>query len=199
MSYEEDNKLLLNDLKTGDKKAIVFVYEYYRKMLTVAAITILKDDEAAKDLVQQFYIDFFEHNLYLKIKAPFTIKSYLFSCIRNRSINKLRDDKRMNKRMAGAFHQLLEELPAAEPGKSELEDKSDLESGEKTLKQLDAAFWQTYQQVPTSAKTLELRYIDGLSREEIAERMGISVNTVKNNLKRALKTLRSNFKPNYNK
>lgn len=183
MTYEEDNKSLLGDLKSGDRKAAVFIYENYRTLLTVSAIMILKDEEAAKDLVQQFYIDFFEQRLYLKIKTTYNVKAYLVLCIRNRCLNKLRDARRNSKRM----RRVLDMLPQFEPEYIMPEDNN-------ITQKLHAAFVETCQQVPMSAKALQLRYFEGLSREEISKQLGISVNTVKNNLIHGLKVLRQRFK-----
>lgn len=182
MIYEEDNKLLLDDLKIGEQKAFSFIYENYRKLLTVSAIIILKDEEAAKDLVQQFYIDFFEHKSYLKIKPPYNVKAYLVNCIRNRGLNKLRDAKRNSKRM----ERVWAKLPTFEPEHTIAEDNN-------ITQRLNAALFETCQQVPMSARALQLRYFEGMSREEIAKQLGISVNTVKNNLIYGLKILRKHF------
>ena len=180
--YEEDGKLLIEHLKLGDAKAFAFIYETYRKLLTVSAMVIIKDEEAAKDLVQQFYIDFFEHKAYLKIQAPYNIKCYLVNCIRNRCLNLIRDTGRKKRRL----NSMLADFDSVEPPETESDDSDYSEP-------LNKALLAAYQQMPMSIKALELRYFQGMSREQIADRLGISTNTVKNNLIRALKLLRQNI------
>ncbi|PWV55544.1 RNA polymerase sigma factor [Chitinophaga sp. S165] len=177
--YEEDAKLLLEHLEAGDTRAFAFIYENYRKLLTVSAIMILKDEEAAKDLVQQFYIDFFEHQLYRKIKAPYSFKAYLVNCVRNRCLNLIRDTGRQKRRN----DQMLAQFNANELTDSDQDDQDFTEP-------LNDALRAACQQMPLSVKAIELRYFQGMSREEIANQLGISTNTVKNNLIRGLKMLR---------
>jgi RNA polymerase sigma-70 factor (ECF subfamily) len=177
--YEGDDKLLLKHLEVGDERAVEFIYKRYRKILTVSALILLKDEEIAKDVVQQFYIDFFECKLYLKINTPYNIKAYLVSSIRNRCLNLIRDNSRQRKRMDRMFAELT-----VYKLNEEVHCENDITS------QLHAALFTACIEVPISARTLELRYYRGMSRQEIARTLGVSVNTVKNNLIRGLRILR---------
>jgi len=92
------------------------------------------------------------------------------------------------------MEKIIDKFPTAEAERITIEENDIWTKDQITRQKLNAALTQTYREVPVSAKTLELRYFQGLSREEIAERTGVTVNTVKNNLKRALSILRKHFK-----
>lgn len=179
--YEQDI-ILLNRLKAGDEGALTYLYNKYRKWLMLVALTVLGNskDLEAQDIVQEFFIDFWEKKLYRKIGPPFTVRTYLYRCIYNRCLNKIRDNKVEQKRR-DRFSLITEHLQLPE---HRVENKE-------LYLQLDAAIRDV---PPLSAQVFRLTYIDHKSRKEIASEMGISPHTVRNQLVRAIAILRNRLK-----
>ncbi|KAA2238786.1 sigma-70 family RNA polymerase sigma factor [Chitinophaga agrisoli] len=186
--YEQD-LILLTQLKAGNTGAFADFYEKYRKYLMVVAISLLDDEMEAQDLVQEFFIDFWEKKLYAKIdpdqnkREEVVIKNYVHRIIFNRCMDRLGLRKTRQRRM--------DSMPTPEvvcPPENRLE-------AQERQQQLGASLAAAINKVPPlSAKVFELAYIQHKSRTEIATVMGVSPNTVKNQLVRAVKILRTQLK-----
>jgi RNA polymerase sigma-70 factor (ECF subfamily) len=168
-----NDQLLLNQLKAGDMTAFAEVFRLYRRWLTYVAYTFLEDETEAQDLVQDFFMDCWEKGLFNNVTV--SLKSFLHCAIRNRSLNRLRDSALRRKKL----HLLLQATAAAPPDTTEPNE-----------------FWeqleQAVQQVPPmSARVFKLTYFSGMKRKEVALSLGISPSTVKHQLARSLRIVRS--------
>ena len=190
MSIYEQDIILVEQLKAGSEEAFAELYNNHRKWLIIVALTVLgnKDEMEAQDLVQQFFIDFWERKLIHNITQPRTLKAYLHRSIYNRCLDRIESRKVEQKRKENLFAvSPIHQLP--ENRRLEYEDK---EIEDKAMKaRLDAAI----NEMPTAcAKVFELAYLQHKNRNEIARELGTSPNTVKNQLVFALKILRKKFK-----
>jgi len=180
----EQDIYLLDQLKAGDSEAFAYLYNKHRKWLAVAAVSILKDEADALDLIQDFFSDFWQKKLFLKIQAPYNIESYLHQCVRNRCLDRIRR-RQVAKRRNNDLVEGMEEHYIPE---------NRMETDERR-QQLSNALEAAIQNVPAqSAKVFTLTYLQNKSRAEVASEMGISPNTVKNQLVRAIKILREKLK-----
>ena len=186
--YEEDI-ILLEQLKVGMPEAFAAFYEKYRRYLMIVATSLLEDEMEAQDLVQDFFIDFWERKLYMKIdpgqsKSPeIVIKGYVHKVVYNRCMDRLASRKVKQKRMA--YMPVQEEACAPE-----IRMEAD-EWQQQLCWSLNAAIAQI---PPLSARVFELSYIQRKSRVQVALEMGVSPHTVKNQLVRAMKILRHHLK-----
>ncbi|MFC6100856.1 sigma-70 family RNA polymerase sigma factor [Olivibacter domesticus] len=185
MSHNKVDQELFNALKSGDLEAVSAIYNKSRGWLKGLAVSILgrEADEEAKDLVQDFFVDFWEKRLFLRIEHAEALDSYLYRAFYNRCLNKLKSKERLQKRE----HEYLlwpeaYQLPA-----------NRLENNELNLA-LNAAMDKV---PPMSAKVFKLVYFEEKSRLEVASEMGISPNTVKNQLGKAVKIFRGYLKNFY--
>lgn len=170
--------ILLEQLKGGSPEAFDAFYKKYRHWLKLVALTVLQDEMEAQDLVQDFFIDFWQKKLYENIHV--SVKSFLYMSIRNKSLNKLEHNAVVKRRTEAALYQ-APELP------DNIHDRE----------QLALALKSAMEQVPPkSAKVLKLIYFEHKTRKEVAEEMGISPSTVKHQLARALKILKKKLKQN---
>ena len=87
MDIEEN--LILDRIKKHDKEAFRFLYEYYFTKIVLFAESYLYDEEEARDLVQDLFFHLWDHSEALHVTT--SIKSYLFTSVRNRCLNILRD------------------------------------------------------------------------------------------------------------
>ncbi|PKA97636.1 RNA polymerase sigma-70 factor (ECF subfamily) [Flavobacteriaceae bacterium MAR_2009_75] len=144
--------------------------------LCLVSLTIVKDHEVAKDVVQDFFISFWERRNSIRISTSF--KAYAVKAIKNLSIQYLRENKKEES--------LIKELG--------YKDSYELKPFEKTgnRKKLQ----ELLTKLPENRRNIFISYvIYGQSYAEIAENNGISVNTVKTQMKRAYRFLRSEAKP----
>ena len=150
-------------------KNIEILFRQHYKPLCMYALHYLENIDAAEDVVQEVFIKFWE-------AVPFagSEKSYLYTMTRNRCIDILRKANRVSLMPAGVSEALSDE---------QITERSELE----------ARLWDAVGRLPKRRRELLLMSKgEGLKYEEIAERTGLSVNTVRNQIARALKALRSN-------
>ncbi|WP_165446946.1 RNA polymerase sigma factor [Olivibacter jilunii] len=176
---------LLDALKAGDVNAMGRLYRNSYKWLMVVALNVLGKDaeEEAKDILSDFFLEFWDRRLFGKINHPKALNSYLFRSVHNRCLDRVKANKTRQK---------LEERFFRRP-QNENMPSNRLENGEFSLA-LDAAVNRIS---PMSAKVFKLAYLEDKSRQEIAEEMNISPNTVKNQLVKAVKILRVALKNFY--
>lgn len=177
-----DDIPLLEALQAGNVQAFNDCYNRHRTELTVYALSILEDEEEAKDVVQEFFITFWEKKLFLNINT--SIKHFLVVSIKNRCLNRIRDNQTRKKRYQEI--QLPEDYAIPNYRKEQLELQKELSSA-------------IEKEAPQSSKVFQLAYFEDMSYKEIAQTMGISPNTVKHQLVRALKILRGKFSKKFSK
>ena len=131
------------------------------------ALRIVGNVEVAEDLV----VDAFT-NVWQKISHDSEIdnfRSYMYMAVRNECLKYLRSQKET----VG-----LEEI-------SEVDEET-IDTSER-----DAKIWKAIEKLPPKCRRVFLlSKRDGLSNEEIAEEMGISIKTVKNQMTKAFNNLR---------
>lgn len=176
MNAHHDDMELLAALKTGSAGAFDHFYHLYREWLLITAMTILQDQEEAQELVQEFFIDFWQQALYKRIDLVTipTLKNFLFVSIKNRCLNRISKDETRRKRLAWLQHS-SHVAPDSRLEKTELHDQ--LEGAINTLPQ-------------KQSQVFRMAYQEHKTRKEIAAVMDISEETVKKHVASALKTLR---------
>ena len=145
-------------------------FRYYRP-LCLYALHYLKDADAVEDVVQEAFTAFWQRN---GEKRPDNPGSYLYTMVRNRCIDALRRAGR-------------------EPERVQPEDASgviDDGQAEERAEQ-EARLWAAVERLPGKRRELLLMSKrDGMSYEDIAKATRLSVNTVRNQISRALQNLR---------
>lgn len=171
-----DYTQLLQRLKTHDQEAFAILYQHARKRLYVLAYSITNDEAASKDIVQDFFIDFWENKLYLNITQ--TLEGYLLFSIRNRAL------KFNRAKLTQQKHTQSMALPSNTGFFSRLEHK-----------ELKNELFQAIGRLPPMAeKVFKMHYLDHLSHAQIADQLHISKSTVSSHMDRALKELRNGLK-----
>ena len=148
------------------------LYNNYYSLLVRFARGILYDSEEAKDIVQEVFLDLWSNPV--EIPEESTLKAFLFSCTRNKSYNRIKKLRIIDKHQdqvkeALLFSYSMEALP------------------EENLKKLEKILNELPDQMQN---VVTLHAFKGLKYNEIAETLGVSVNTVKTHLKRAYQKFR---------
>lgn len=143
---------------------------YFRKLylpLGMFALRIVEDPEVAEELVANTFA-----NVWQKTNEGLEIdnfKAYLYQSVRNECLSFLRNKKETIS---------LENIHEV--------DEETIDTSER-----DAKIWRAIDELPPKCREVFLlSKRDGLSNEEIAEEMGISIKTVKNQMTKAFSRLR---------
>lgn len=135
----------------------------------------LRNRAVAEELMQEVFLSLHQHMG--KMEGEAHAKNWLRRTAANRAIDELR---RMKLRRGPSLEEVAE--PSAE------------DAGQDP--QLLAALRKQVERLPAEAKVLTiLRYQEDMHPSEIAERLGLPVNTVKSRLHRALQVLRGRLEP----
>ena len=98
---------LLNKLKEGDREAFRETFYTYYADLVIFSSNILKDRYAAEDIVQDFFVKFWQERRFVSIVS---LKGYLFFSIKNASLNQLRDELSRERRKSGYVNEISKEI-----------------------------------------------------------------------------------------
>ncbi|NDV65407.1 RNA polymerase sigma factor [Bacteroides sp. 224] len=168
---------IVDKIRTGDEKAFKQLFLKFYPLLCGIADNYLKDENLSKDMAQEAFIrlwnkkEGFEHLL--------AIKSFLFITVKNLCLNHIRDHR-------------TESLPITEISDNPEADFEAILLEEEAINLLYTAI----NQLPSQSSKIIKMSIKGLKNQEIAEKLGISVNTVKTLKYNAIKKLKDILKEN---
>jgi RNA polymerase sigma-70 factor (ECF subfamily) len=154
-----------------DRGAFEGLFREYFPPLMAFARKILGDEDNAREVVHQVFINLWEKRNEIDMSA--SLKSYLFTSVHNRSLNVIRDRKKFTDG----------EVPDVA---GDWDVSTQIESME-----LEEKIREVIGTLPEKCREVfELNRFDGLKYNEIASELGISVKTVENQMTKALKILR---------
>ncbi|WP_373825638.1 RNA polymerase sigma-70 factor, partial [Bacteroides heparinolyticus] len=168
-------EILFAKVERGDMTAFTEIYHRYHKLLYVMSYRYLMDTEMAKDAVQHVFTRFWEYRTELRVGV--SLKNYLVTMTKNHILNVIRNE---NNAVAKNY-EMAQDAP-------EYEDIL-VESLEK--KELMSLFYKALEMLPPQKRDICLMKVqEELSNQEIADRLQLSINTIKTHYSEALKLLR---------
>ena len=171
--YPSASEILTAFTKNPDEGGKL-LFERYYKPLVLFADSFLTDIHFSEDIVQDVFYDFIKHRSYRQI-APEALTTYLFRCIRNTCLNRLRNRKLVMEAELLKFEAAEEEAMTISP-------------------ELIAAIRETIKQLPDKTRQVIVSIlIQGKKYKETAEELNVSVNTLKTLLNYGVKQLRKQF------
>ena len=170
-----EERILVERMQQGDTTAFELLFKYYYPGLVVFASNIVLNKDEAEELVQDFFVRLWENRHSLKSDNP--LKSYLFTSVKNRSINFLKS--------AQVKKNVIEELKRQM--ESEIRYNPDIYTDTELQQKLKLAFTKL---PPRTAEIFTLSRFKGLSNDEIALSLELSKRTVETQISNALKILR---------
>lgn len=183
MSEKKDfnEQLLISELKNHNEKAFRTLYDTYSQDIYRYSLSILKSKELAQENVQEVFLKVWLRREKLNLEQSF--KSYLFTIARNQAFNFL--NKAANDLI------LREEIFYKSQKSFDQGDYSIREADCKRLKK------QAIKQLPPKRKLIfKMSRKQGKTYDEISQELGISVNTVKSQMSKALESMRLFFQVN---
>ena len=167
---------LINKLNKGDSNTYEHLFKYYYPRLAYYSEQIIGDNINVDDIVgDTLYLmwenrkNFHSHN---------ELKNYLYLTVKNKSLNYIKHNIVKNK-----YNQLHDN------------EESDTNFEDLIIEQEVHGFLHyALNNLPKEcAKIIDLIYIKGLKYQEVADELGVSIDTVKSQRKRAIEILKNKF------
>lgn len=160
-----DQTLVLQRLKEGDEKTFELLFHRYYAALCFFANKILKDEEAARDVVQEVFIRFYEKSY--DFPNLIALKSFLYSCVQSKALNAL------EKQNTRTF--LKQRL-----------DTPKYEEATYFRHQIEAEIFEeifaAIEELPSECRRIfKMSYLEHMDIREITEKLQIAESTVKHN------------------
>ena len=176
-----DEHTLVLRLIEGDENAFCELYAAYKNRLIYFAMRFLKSREYAEDVFQDAFAVVCQTRRVINPDTSFS--SYLYTIVRNRILNQLRDLANQDKLREQIFSQAV--------------DYTNETKDEILVNDLRQFITRALQQLtPRQREIFEMSREQQMSHREIAESLGISVNTVQESISTSLRTLRTYLKKN---
>lgn len=159
------------------------LFRKYYKSLCYFAWSMVKDKALAEDLVQDAFVSFFNFTRDIEEEDENAIKAFLYTSIRYAVYNLQRKSKTIDKYNA---RQQVSEL-----------DDVDYEQNVIRAEFLAAVYGAVEELPEACRKIIRMSYVDGLSNQEIADKLDLSINTIKTQKQRGLRALKDGLNPEY--
>ena len=172
---EPENEAIGILLAQRDETAFEQVFKSHFKRLHAYAFTILRDEMEAEEMVQQVFFKLWERNENLSLTG--SVSAYLYRAVHNESLNYIKHQKVRSSHQLHIAYSMKNEVehPAKKILTGELEKK----------------IHSALSELPEQCRTIfQMSRFDELKYREIADKLGISVKTVENQMGKALKLMR---------
>ena len=170
--------LYWNRLKNGDSQALGFLYDKYVDKLFIAAMHTTENRELAKDAVQEVFIEIWNYRH--TIADIQYSQSYLTKVLRSILFKKLKKENPAH------HYQLQESFVLPEQTIENILISRDTDNEKKNSLKLALTKLSTRQKL-----VLQLHFDEGLSYEQIAEKLSINYQSVNNLAFRSILRLRN--------
>lgn len=165
-------------LKSGSYSDFTVLYAEYAPRLYAFARRLTRSDDFADDVVQTTFIKVWTHHK--QIDCDMSFRSLLFTIVKNQILNEFR--RRASSPLF--FKDILSADLAGREDGAEIERKLAYDDLNKEFLQVKSKL------SPRRREILELYKDEGLTAEEIAGKLRISVQSVRNQLSQALRQVR---------
>lgn len=181
--FNEQQSALTMAQETGETplsaadRAILFesVFKAHFKNLAAYALMIVKDPAAAEEIVQQVFFRLWEQKD--EVVRQDTVATYLYRAVHNTCLNYLKH-ARVREGYKSHVH-----LTSSETGH---------DTDHAALRELREKIDEALNDLPEQCRTIfQMSRYEDMKYRDIAEKLGISVKTVENQLGKALKILRT--------
>ncbi len=183
---------IIQQINDKDYKAWERLYAHYYKALCSYSNTVVKDRSCAEDIVQDVLVRVWQSEL--RFVNSSELGAYLYKAVYNNSMAYVRNDGNRK----GILNHLYEEEDRLRREQLDCEDEANFEFlagmvGEEVIREL----YLSIQELPEDRRQIMLLAIEGRSGAEIAEMLGVSINTVKTQKYRSYKYLKKRLNKFY--
>lgn len=179
-SYDEE-KLIIK-ISEGDEESFTFLFYHYGAIIHPVVLKIVKEEAAAEDVVAEVFLKLWINRK--ELTAVTNLAGYIYRMATNFSINHLK----RNRTAAHILQEIHLDLPSQEATAEE----------QFTVQELKKSIHKAVAGLPDQRRRVyELSREKGLSRKEIADLLQISENTVKNQLRIALRHIQESIQKDH--
>jgi RNA polymerase sigma-70 factor (ECF subfamily) len=155
------------------------VFKTHFKALHAYACTLLRDELLAEEMVQQVFFKIWEKKEFLNIQASAT--AYLYKSVYHECLNYLKHQK-----VKAAYQQYSATMGEAATGGAAQKIQ---------LSELQHHLNKALNELPEQCRTIfQMSRYEELKYQEIADRLGLSVKTIENQMGKALRLLREKLR-----
>lgn len=177
MSINISDKYIIAQIRAKNKEAFNFLFEAYFPKLVRFAEKMLFDVMKSEDVVNDLFLHLWENATKLNINT--SIKSYLYQSVKNRCLNQLKKVDIKSAYDISEIEGIIYNIDTEDEDAVYLEQEIS-----KAIKKLPQKM----------ALVVEMKYLQGQKRSEIAKSLNISELTVKNQLAKGRQYLRKELK-----
>lgn len=168
---------LVSLLKAGSSAGFEAIYERHWQAAYQAALNVLRDEDACMDVLQDVFVWLWDHREQVNIAS---LRTYILTAVKFKMLNVIRHN-----RLRDAAYAYLPPV----------DGEPDFSGSSVEVKELRAMIDEFAENLPGKAREIfHMSRNEYLSNREIAERLGISEKTVKNQLNISLGKLRKSLK-----
>jgi RNA polymerase sigma-70 factor (family 1) len=172
-------KELFTQMALGDQQAFAKIFYHYTQRIYGFILSKTKSEELTEEIVQEVFIDIWEKRQ--MIKDVHNYESYIFTMAVNKT------------------YRFLQNIASEEKLRSQvwasMQTFSNITNETLDLKYSEQLINEAIEQLsPQRKKVFVLSKKEGLSRHQIAEQLNVSVNTVDNQLREALISIKNYLK-----
>jgi RNA polymerase sigma-70 factor (ECF subfamily) len=178
LAHDDPGREWVARLRTGDERAFEELFRAWAAPLCDFALSYVRDRETAEDIVQELFCWIWEQRF--TIEMPHGVRPWLFTAVRNRSLNALR-----NRHVEFSIHERVSRDARSNP-------RANLPDAELAARDLSEAAARVVAEMPPRCReAYTLIREQQLSYAEAARVLGISPKTVEIHMTRATAILRA--------
>lgn len=164
--------LIFEEIKKGNRQVYKSFFNKNYKSLVAYANGFLFDQQASEDVVQEVFIYIWEKAQNIEIKSSF--QAYVYRMVRNRCLNYLKSIK------------ITDDISALDFNLNLITEHVFEDTSQENKQIVYHQILKVVDSLPEKMQqVVRLKFLHNYKYLEIAEELGISVNTVKTQLKRA--------------
>jgi RNA polymerase sigma-70 factor, ECF subfamily len=167
---------ILLAIRQGNERVFETVFRKHYQSLCNYACGILKDMDDAEEVVQSIFMKFWEQREGIEISV--SLKSYLYRAVHNTCLNRLKHLKiqEVHKQYVGNFFEENHDSATDMMDKAELENR----------------IAHALEKLPEQCRLIfKMSRFEELKYQEIADRLGLSIKTIENQIGKALRIMRT--------
>lgn len=171
---------LIGQIKSNDFEAFRILFERYYNSLCNFASSFFTDDFLREDVVQEVFTKVWEDRHKLRINE--SVKSYLYTAVRNKSMNRLKSESVRRQYTSNFTKTLNTHVSEAEIEQEEFRNY----------------LYQCIEKLPARCREVfEKSRFEDMKQEKIAISLDISIKTVKAQISKALQMIRGCLQQSY--
>ena len=163
-------------IRQGNERVYETVFRKHYQALCNYACGILKDMDDAEETVQSIFLKLWEHREGIEINV--SLKSYLYRAVHNTCLNRLKHLKIQDTYRQYVGDYFADTFDSA----TDIMDKNELEN----------RILEALEKLPEQCRLIfKMSRFEELKYQEIADKLGLSIKTVENQIGKALRIMRT--------